>query len=50
VDENDVGRWFGEYLKVFEACGRGESDARSLLAYYGVPLLVASDDGFLAQS
>jgi hypothetical protein len=48
VDESDVGRWFGEYLKVFEACGRGESDARSLLAYYGVPLLVATDDGFSA--
>jgi len=38
----------GEYLKVFEACGRGESDAGSLLAYYGVPMLVATDDGFIA--
>jgi hypothetical protein len=48
VDGNDVGRWFGEYLKVFEACGRGESEAGSLLAYYGVPLLIATDDGFIA--
>jgi hypothetical protein len=48
VDESDVGRWFAEYLKVFEACGRGETDAQSLLAYYGVPLLVATDDGFIA--
>src|SRR5438045_2434529 len=48
VDENDVSRWFGGYLNVVEACGRGENDARSLLAYYGVPLLVATDDGFIA--
>jgi hypothetical protein len=48
VDESDVDRWFGEYLKVFEACGRGDSDAGSLLAFYGVPLLVATDDGFIA--
>jgi hypothetical protein len=48
VDGNDVGRWFGEYLKTFEACGRGESEAGSLLAYYGVPMLVATDDVFIA--
>ena len=48
VDENDVGRWFGQYVDVFVACGRGESDTRSLLAYYGVPLLLATDDGFVA--
>ena len=40
VDSHDVSRWFGEYLDAFAACGRGESDAASLLAYYGVPLLV----------
>ena len=50
VDENEASRWYGEYLKVFEACGRGESDAGSLLAYYGVPLLVATDDEFIALS
>lgn len=48
MDEDQVRRWFGEYLDVFEACGRGESDARGLLAYWGVPLLVATDDGFSA--
>jgi hypothetical protein len=48
VDESDWVRWFGEYLGVFEACGRGERDADSLLGYYGVPLLVATDDGFTA--
>lgn len=48
MDENDASRWFGEYLEVFEACGRGERDARSLLGYWGVPLLLATDDGFIA--
>jgi hypothetical protein len=48
VDATDVSRWFAQYLAVFEACGRGDSEARSLLAYYGVPLLAATDDGFIA--
>ena len=48
MEENDISRWFGQWVEVFVACGRGESDARSLLAYYGVPLLVATDDGFIA--
>jgi uncharacterized NTF2-like protein DUF6841 len=48
VGERDWVRWFDEYLEVFETCGRGERDAHSLLAYYGVPLLVATDDGFAA--
>ena len=48
MDENDISRWFGEYVDVFEACGRGESHVRSLLSYWGVPLLVATDDGFVA--
>jgi hypothetical protein len=48
VDSNDVDRWFGEYLDAFAACGRGERDTVSLLAYYGVPLLITTDDGFFA--
>jgi hypothetical protein len=48
VDNNDVSQWFGEYLSAFAACGRGESDTTALLAYYGVPLLLATDDGFFA--
>jgi hypothetical protein len=48
VDANDVSRWIGEYVEVFAACGRGESDTRSLLAYYGVPVLFATDDAFIA--
>jgi uncharacterized NTF2-like protein DUF6841 len=48
VDRSDVSRWFGEYLDAFGACGRGERDAGSLLAYYGVPLLVTTDEGSFA--
>jgi hypothetical protein len=45
VDSSEVSRWFGEYLDTFASCGRGESDFASLLAYYGVPLLLTTDDG-----
>jgi hypothetical protein len=48
VDSNEVSRWFGEYLDAFASCGRGESDTASLLAYYGVPLLLTTDAGVLA--
>jgi hypothetical protein len=48
VTNNDVSQWFGEYLSAFAACGRGESDTASLLAYYGVPLLLTTDNGFFA--
>jgi hypothetical protein len=48
MDNSEVGRWFGEYLDVFAACGRGERDTAALLAYYGVPLLVTTDDGLFA--
>jgi hypothetical protein len=48
VDSGDVSTWFREYLEAFAACGRGESDTGSLLAYYGVPLLLTTDGGFFA--
>jgi hypothetical protein len=48
VDGSDVNRWFGKYLDAFAACGRGEQDTASLLAYYGVPLLITTDGGFFA--
>jgi hypothetical protein len=48
VDSSDLSRWFGEYLDAFAACGRGERDPASLLAYYGVPLLLTTDDGVVA--
>ncbi len=37
-----------EYLDVFAACGRGENEPATLLAYYGVPLSLSTDDGFVA--
>jgi hypothetical protein len=46
MDGGDVSRWFGEYLDAFAASGRGERDTASLLAYYGVPLLLTTDQGF----
>jgi hypothetical protein len=48
VHSSDLSRWFGEYLDAFAACGRGEQDTASLLAYYGVPLLITTDGGFFA--
>jgi hypothetical protein len=48
VNSEDVSRWFGEYLEAFAACGRGERDTGSLLAYYGVPLLITTGGGCFA--
>ncbi len=48
MNDSDVRKWIGEYLDAFAACGRGDGDAASLLAYYGVPLLVTTDDGLIA--
>ena len=49
MDSDGVSQWFGEILDAFAACGRGERDTDSLLAaYYGVPLLVTTDEGFFA--
>ena len=48
MNSEDVSRWFGEYLEAFAACGRGERDTGSLLAYYGVPLLITTGGGFFA--
>ena len=49
VDVADFGAWFEEYLGAFAACGRGESeDLRILLQYYGVPLLLTTDDAAVA--
>ena len=48
MDTSDVSRWFDAYLAAYAACGRGEQDTASLLAHYGVPLLVTTDRGFFA--
>lgn len=48
VDADAVGRWFDEYLDTFAACARGDREMAALLAHYGVPLIVTSDDGVTA--
>jgi hypothetical protein len=49
VDVTRIRTWFSEYLAAFAACGRGESDdVRALLRYYGVPLLLTTDDAAVA--
>ncbi|MDQ3728402.1 MAG: hypothetical protein M3355_02320 [Actinomycetota bacterium] len=44
----EVKAWFSRYLDAFAAYGREESDPRSLLEYYAVPLLLAIEDRFVA--
>jgi hypothetical protein len=48
VAGSDASEWFDEYLEAFAACARGEDDTASLLDYYGVPLLLTTDGGYLA--
>jgi hypothetical protein len=48
VDGSEVRGWFDDYLEAFASCGRGESETASLLAYYGVPLLLTTDGGVFA--
>lgn len=48
MTERDVRDWFGEYLDAYAACGRGDRETSSLLAYYGVPLVITSDAGCFA--
>lgn len=48
VDESEIRDWFAEYLSAFAALGRGESQRGDLVAYYGVPFLLTSDDVMLS--
>lgn len=49
MDSDDLRRWFGAYLEVFEACGRGAEDGIGrLLDCYDVPFVLGTDDGVLA--
>ena len=49
VDVAGMRAWFDEYLAAFAACGRGESDDfRALLRYYGVPLVLTTDEAAIA--
>jgi hypothetical protein len=49
VDVDETREWFAEYVRVFEACGRGASDDTSrLMDYYGVPLTFTTDASAVA--
>ncbi|WP_110180755.1 hypothetical protein [Nocardioides solisilvae] len=48
MDENEVSEWFAEYLRAFEALGRGEATADTVSPFYAVPLTVTTDDGVVA--
>ena len=49
VDVADFRVWFDEYLAAFAACGRGESgDLATFLRYYGVPLVLSTDEAAVA--
>ena len=49
MDFRELRAWFDEYLRAFAACGRGESDdLQTLLDYYGVPLLLSTDEAVVA--
>jgi hypothetical protein len=44
-DVDELRAWFESYLRAFAACCRSDSgDVRSLLEYYGVPLLLTTDE------
>ena len=45
LDAAAVSSWIGGYLGHFAACARGEGDMASLLAHFGVPMIVTSDEG-----
>ena len=45
LDAAAVSNWIGGYLGHFAACARGEGDMASLLAHFGVPMIVTSDEG-----
>jgi hypothetical protein len=45
MDESKIRSWFDQYLTMLAGLGRGETDnLRAVLDYYGVPLLVATED------
>ncbi|HEV7420286.1 MAG TPA: hypothetical protein VGO30_10605 [Mycobacterium sp.] len=45
VDTSGLSEWFDQYLDTFAACARGDREIASLLRYYGVPMILTSDDG-----
>ncbi|MFI5511109.1 hypothetical protein ACIA48_26915 [Mycobacterium sp. NPDC051804] len=48
MDAKTVSRFLNEYLEAFAECVLGEHEIAKLLAFYGVPLIITSDDGVTA--
>ena len=48
MDDEAVSHFLDEYLEGFAACVRGEHELATLLTFYGVPLIITSDDGVIA--
>jgi hypothetical protein len=48
MDAKAVSRFLDEYLDGFAACVRGEREIAALLTFYGLPLIITSDDGVIA--
>ena len=44
MEDKVLRAWFAEYLAAFAALGRGESRPGDVVARYGVPLLLTTDD------
>ena len=47
IDPRGVTEWFAGFLDTYGACGRGDRDIAALLPFYGVPMLLTSDEGFV---
>ncbi len=47
MDAHELGQWIQDYVGTFAACARGQQDVQALLDYWGVPLLLATKDGFV---
>ena len=45
MDTSGLSQWFDQYLDTFAACARGDREIAALLRYYGVPMILTSDDG-----
>jgi hypothetical protein len=50
MEAKTVSRFVDEYLEAFATCVLGEREIAELLAFYGVPLIITSDDGVIALS
>ena len=44
MQDREVRDWFAEYLSALAALGRGESRPDDVVAHYGVPFLLTTDD------